>query len=410
MEGFARPRGEGARAPLLSIHHVSQDKYTKIVQRLAKGCMGLRYSYFNQGTMDAEGMKRDLLILGDFQGKDQNPFSGGICFGLAVMYLAGSSPKGRSTWASSDALMAEFDKAIKLAPESQGMLQSVAQAYVRQKQAGIMRRGDVANPQVLACRGCGRQYPTNLTLTECMRCGSKNLETKSLRQEDVAALAKLHGMTPERLNEQRYEKSHATTQGAYTKTLERFRANARDNGRVGLELDGHSTPYKHAIRDQLMANFSFKPSPAHDAAGVRRNHQTFPLELAADADEFLDYKPHFKERGVKALVDFCGAKGSFSLISYERMMVGGHAMALWSDGSRTRFFDPNFGVISFSFQSGMVTFLSRYLPFLYCWKGARDGSSGDYKRSSETFMSSARIANIHWSYSTLDIDVYRYAM
>ncbi|HVJ94500.1 MAG TPA: YopT-type cysteine protease domain-containing protein, partial [Labilithrix sp.] len=32
-----------------------------------------------------------------------------------------------------------------------------------------------------------------------------------------------------------------------------------------------------------------------------------------------------------------------------------HQMAFWSDGSRSRFFDPHFGVISFSWQSGLMT-------------------------------------------------------
>jgi hypothetical protein len=124
----------------------------------------------------------------------------------------------------------------------------------------------------------------------------------------------------------------------------------------------------------------------------------------AEAGEIFTYKNHLKASDVSSLVSFVGEKNTFSLFGYEKAFVGGHQMAFWSDGSRTRFFDPNFGVVSFAFQSGLKTFLSRYLPFLYYWKGTSAG------RKSSVFMGASTIENRDLSWTTLDFDVYRYSM
>jgi len=336
---------------------MSKDVYTKIIENLAKGCMGLRYSYFTQDMVDENAMKRDYAILGDFKGKDGNPWRGGICFGFSVLYLAGCTPTGRLTWPSPDALMAEFSDAFSGTGKSVGMLQAVAQAYVRQQGASSIRRRDMQNPEVLACKGCSRQYAVSTVMVECMRCGSKNLERKRLRQEDMVALARRHHMTPDKALMDRYERYNAqVTSPLLEKTLQSYRARERKGSAVVPELDDVSDKFRHAIRDQLVANFSLKPGPRHDDDGVRQNYKK--ITLAIEKAGFYDYKNHLQESDLATLLSFVGEKNTFSLFSYEVPFVGGHQMAFWSDGSRTSFFDPNFGVISFSWQSGLKTFLS----------------------------------------------------
>jgi hypothetical protein len=56
-----------------------------------------------------------------------------------------------------------------------------------------------------------------------------------------------------------------------------------------------------------------------------------------------------------------------------------------------------------------VTFLSRYLPFLYCWSGVRDPGTGKYTRKSETFMNTSKFSSSNWDCTSLDFDVYRYS-
>lgn len=382
---------------------MSKDIYTKIIGRLAKNCMGIHYAYLNQSEADSDGMKRDLDILGPFKGKDGNPWNGGICFGLSAIYLGCRTPTGKRTWPKSEDIMNEFDAAIKGQGGSTAMLTSIAAAFVRQKGASIIHKGDITNPKVRLCKGCGRQYPLGLTMSECMRCGSKNLVTETLRQQDVEALARLHRITPEAANLRRFEKEHDTVRApAQLATLSRYRAKEATDRGVRPELDGRSDPHVHAIRDHLVANFSLKPDPRHASNGVRQNYRTFTLDLAS-GKEFGDHKNHFEESQTKALVDFIGKKGTYSLIGYEWPMVAGHQMAATADGSRLHFFDPNFGVVSFSFHTGMTTFLSRALPFFYLWKGQGG------QKSSTTFMSQSVFGQNQWTRTQLDLEVYRYS-
>lgn len=55
------------------------------------------------------------------------------------------------------------------------------------------------NPEVLLCKGCGRQYAQGSKMTECYRCGSKKLEPARLRDEDMVGIAKLKGVDPKTL-------------------------------------------------------------------------------------------------------------------------------------------------------------------------------------------------------------------
>lgn len=52
-------------------------------------------------------------------------------------------------------------------------------------------------PTVLCCKGCNRQYPQGLPLTECWACGSKNLRPEKLRRADIETLARLKGVKPD---------------------------------------------------------------------------------------------------------------------------------------------------------------------------------------------------------------------
>ncbi|MFO7180142.1 MAG: YopT-type cysteine protease domain-containing protein [Pseudomonadota bacterium] len=382
---------------------MGKDVYTQVVRNLAEGCMGLRYAYFSQDMLDGDAMERDFAILGDFKGKDGNPWKGGICFGLSVLYLACCTPTGRSTWKTPEALMSEFADALSGTNESAGMLRAIAQAYVRQKGASIMRRGDMENPMVLECKGCSRQYALGTAMTECSRCGSESLVLRRLRQEEIEGIARLHDMTVDEMRVERYEDHDAKfTSPLLQKSVQAYRANELKGSAIVPELDGKSDKLKHAIRDQLVANFGLKPSPRHGGGGVRRNYECISLEME-EADDF-DYKNHLKASDVQALISFVGEKNTFSLFGFERLFVGGHQMAFWSDGSRTHFFDPNLGVVSFSWQRGLKTFLSRYLPFRYYWKGTTKG-----EKKSSVFMRTSTIEFRTLSWTTLDFDVYRYS-
>jgi len=59
-------------------------------------------------------------------------------------------------------------------------------------------------PDVIVCASCKRQYPSGLKMTECMRCGSKKLETAKLRQADMKALANLKGVSPAAIGDTPY--------------------------------------------------------------------------------------------------------------------------------------------------------------------------------------------------------------
>jgi hypothetical protein len=93
---------------------------------------------------------------------------------------------------------------------------------------------------------------------------------------------------------------------------------------------------------------------------ARQNYKRMTLAVEKVGDS---YKNHLEESGVATLLSFVGEKNTFSLFGYELPFKDGHQMAFWSDGSRTRFFDPNFGVMSFLWHSGLNAFLACYLAF-----------------------------------------------
>jgi hypothetical protein len=59
-------------------------------------------------------------------------------------------------------------------------------------------------PEVLVCRACNRQYPAGLGITECLRCGSKKIETAKLRKADIEGTARLKGVSPGTIGDNPY--------------------------------------------------------------------------------------------------------------------------------------------------------------------------------------------------------------
>lgn len=308
---------------------IGKANLTQLINRFAKGCYGLEYSYFEQGA--EKDMAKLMHVLGDFKGKEKNAFDGGICFGLAVMYLACNTPAGRRQWPNQAAIMDEFQRGIDGAGRSPSMLHAIAEAFVRQKKASVI--------------------------------------SKNYRQT---------------LDEVDDDKVYAPRKAAYEKTLLDYQAN-RGSGNE-----------KTAIRDQLLANFSLQPSPAG------RHARNFPISVAPAADSAYDYKNHLNLAELGEMISFVGQRNTFSLISYEQVLKGGHQMAVLGASHGLYFFDPNFGVVYLSFASGMTTFLSRFLPFLYMYKRTQ-------QKNSSYFLAAKAIPFRDWDSLSLTFNVYRYA-
>ena len=66
-------------------------------------------------------------------------------------------------------------------------------------------------PEVQVCRSCNRQYPAGLTISECLKCGSKKIETAPLRRSDIQALANVKGVSPGTIGDNPYAHGSVTT-------------------------------------------------------------------------------------------------------------------------------------------------------------------------------------------------------
>ena len=273
-----------------------QDK-TQKVRKLAWGLLGLEYVYFNQRWCNDQKMHQDLVVVGDYlRGKDVNPWSRGICFGLSVIYLAYRTPKARSRWPKCQDVMNEFDKALSGAKEAAGTLQAIAQAFVRQQDSPtVMRRSDMNNPMAR------RRGETN----------QKRLE--------------------------RYDNTYANRiWPALKKGVEAYRAYEKKDSAIVPEDDDRtnwSSKMGHAKRDHLFANFGLKPSPPHDKqTGVRRNYKIFELRMAASFSA-LWFRNHLQTSDLDALLSFVGEKNTYSLFS---IVIPGWGGMRWRSGRTDR--------------------------------------------------------------------------
>jgi len=323
---------------------IGKSTFDPLIRKFAAGCHGLEYTYFEQNA--ERDMAKLMHILGDFPKKEDNPFDGGICFGLAAVYLGCNTPVGKKTWPSQAAIMDELLRGID--GRSASMLHAISEAFVKQKKASVI---------------------------------SKNYHKTLLEEND--------------------KKLMAGQRTAYEQTLLDYRANK-----------GAATE-KIAIRDQLLANFSLKASPPG------RNMREFKLDLAEnDSDQIQrearkgvnlgKYKPHYDLRQMAALVEFVGQRNTYSMISFEQIMKGGHQMAAVGASHGLYFFDPNFGVVYLSFASGMTEFLARFLPFLYFSK--RGTSLGNGKtRNGDYYRNAKSTDSPDWASTSVTFEVYRYA-
>jgi len=307
-----------------------EDVYRKMISVLSDGAMGLKHVYFNQGEANADHINNSVKILGNFGQGNGNQFSGGICFGLAMLYLGCNSPGGRKQWTTQQAVIRELKSGVNGAGNAPGLLKAIAEAYVRQEKARVIE---------------------------------KSLVTTDADQSSA-------------------ETAYDNVTKAYNTELKKY-------------MQSNAVDEDTAIRDKLLMNFSLKP----DAKG--KNY--FPCELELDYSfKKYGYGPKFTKSSVDGLLDVAMKRNSYCLIDYQIPFVGGHQMASVNTGGTTYFFDPNYGVVSTTFRSGLRTFLAHTIPFLYLFKGINN------KKSSTEYVASDPLGSNYYKQLSMTMNVYRY--
>jgi hypothetical protein len=160
---------------------------------------------------------------------------------------------------------------------------------------------------------------------------------------------------------------------------------------------GRSTRPNENGTDALMRERGLEPFPR----GGHAKEFYFQLEDKSTINA-AQYSSQCGKQTVEDFVSFIGPAGAYSYIGFTLQQGGGHAMAAVGASRGCSFFDPNWGVATFSFNSLMVSFLRKIFPFLYFWKG-RQGSPDKDPRQLGNLIQHGRL-----KITALNLSVRRY--